>query len=363
MPPTRIVVSTTLLGLGAALACADPAALVSPRLARAEAANEGTTHEGVVPYGVGTLRRRAPGSPCATGNYRQFDFWLGQWGVPGPNGAIGATNHIVAELDGCAIMENWRPPGGLVGRSLNSWDAEAGVWRQVWVPAAGRPVRMSGGAKNGRLMDLSGVRNHAVLPLVYTDSYWWSAPHPDTVKQEYIVEVSPNIFRSQGLVRYARQATLPPVVPSVGARCTTGDTRESRALDPMLGTWRVEATPGPDLGTSTIASDVDGCLFEERFTTTKGYAAIAWTYYDPIVQRWHRSIVDSEGERIELAGTRDGAVLTLEGAEPIPGHADARLRVVQRTAADAIRQEWSVSTDGGATWRAIRTITFVNVAA
>ena len=364
MPPVRFIATAALLTLGTALACADPAALVAPRLARADVVHDDVL-DGVVPYGVGTLRRAAPGSPCATGNYRQFDFWVGEWGVPNPQaaGTFVATNRIVADLDGCVVIENWRPQGGIVGRSLNSWDAEAGVWRQVWIPAAGRPVRMAGGARNGRLMDLSGVRNHAVLPIVYTDGYWWTAPHPDTVKQEYIVDVSPNFFHSEGQVLYARQATLPETTPRVAVRCTTGDASETRALDPMLGSWRVEATPGPQLGTSTIVSDVDGCLFEERFTTTKGYAAISWTYWDPIVQRWHRSIVDSEGERIELAGTREGGVLTLEGVEPIPGHADARLRVVQRTAADGIRQEWSVSTDGGATWRAIRTITFVNVAA
>ena len=95
-----------------------------------------------------------------------------------------------------------------------------------------------------------------------------------------------------------------------------------------------------------------------RVPTAKGYRSVTWTYYDPIVQRWHRSIVDSEGERVELVGTRDGDVLTLEGDEPVPGHADARLRVVQRTDVTGVRQEWFVSMDRGATWRAARTIAF-----
>lgn len=360
MRPVRPLAVVPLLALAVpvAIACVDPAALSLAPDRRAEVAADDL--EGVVPYGVGTLRRRAPGEPCAAGGYRQFDFWVGDWAVVGPDGSIGSTNRITTALDGCAVMEHWRPNGGFAGRSLNSWDAEAGVWRQVWVPSRGRPFRMAGGLRPDGVMDLTGTRLNAGLPGArYVDHYWWTKLSDDQVRQEYTFDLDLFDIHQRGSILYTRRAPLPVTTPQVDTRCSAqGDTRESRALDATVGRWRVDAAPGPELGESTVQVDVDGCLFEERFTTPKGYQSITWTYYDPIVQRWHRSVVDSEGERIELVGTRDGDVLTLEGDEPMPGHAEARLRVVQRLDVTGVRQEWLVSTDRGATWRAARTIAF-----
>ena len=362
MPATRSLATPLLLALAipVAIACVDPAGPVrSPQL-RADV--DVDVLDGIVPYGVGTLRRRAPGHSCATGNYRQFDFWVGDWAVIAPNGNVNATNRITTELDGCAVMEHWRPNGGFVGRSLNSWDAEAGVWRQVWVPSRGRPFRMAGGLRPDGVMDLIGTRINAGLPDAhYVDHYWWTKVTDDLVRQEFTFDLDFFNIHQRGAIPYTRVATLPVTTPQTDMRCSsTGDTGETRALDATVGRWQVRAEPGPSLGTSTVSVDVDGCLFEERFATEKGYESVTWTYYDPIVQRWHRSVVDSEGERIELVGTRDGDLLTLEGDEPVPGHADARLRVVQRTDVTGLRQEWFVSMDHGATWRALRTIAFAS---
>jgi hypothetical protein len=360
MPAQRSLAFASLLTIaaGAVCACVDPTGVAPSRRARADAATTDVA-DGIVPYGVGTLRRRAPGTPCATGNFRQFDFWVGDWAVINPAGTVTATNRIVTDLDGCAVMENWRPSGGFVGRSLNSWDAEAGVWRQVWVPSRGRPFRMAGVLRPDGVMDLTGTRVHAVIDARYVDHYWWETVSADQVRQNFTFDLDAFDIHQRGSILYTRQATLPTTVPQADTRCKAGgDTQETRALDATVGAWQVRAEPGPTLGASTIAVDVEGCLFEERFTTPKGYASIVWTYYDPIVQRWHRSIVDSEGERIELVGVRDGDVLTLEGDEPIPGHADARLRVVQRTDVTGVQQQWSVSVDKGATWREVRTIAF-----
>ena len=358
MPVPRCRSALFLTGtIVVAIACVDPTSL-APTL-RADGAPVDIA-EGVVPYGVGTLRRRAPSEPCATGNFRQFDLWVGDWGVVTPTGIVAATNRVVTDLDGCAVLEHWRPNGGFPGRSLNSWDAEAGLWRQVWVPSRGRPFRMAGGLRPDGVMDLTGTRINGGLPAAhYVDHYWWTKLSDDQVRQSFTFDLDFFNIHQQGSILYTRQATLPTTTPVSDTRCKLGgDTQETRALDGMVGQWQVRADPGPSLGASEVTVDVEGCLFEERFTTEKGYAAITWTYWDPIVQRWHRSIVDNEGERIELVGTRDGDVLTLEGDEPIPGHADARVRAVQRTDATGVQQQWFASTDGGATWRALRTIAF-----
>lgn len=362
MPAARPIIVSTTLTIVLALACADPAdPAFSPDagIARIDLGGEADARLDNLPYGIGTLRRRAPGTPCAAGNPRQFDFWVGDWAVVGPNGGVGATNRIVTDLDGCVVMENWRPQGGFAGRSLNAWDADAAVWRQTWVPTRGRPFRMEGGLRPDGVMDLTGTRVHATLGARYVDHYWWTRLSDEQVRQSFTFDIDQFNIHQSGAILYTRRTPLPAMTTQVDTRCQAGgDTGESRALDASTGTWQVRADPGPQLGSSVVTVDVDGCLLEERFETPKGYRAISWTYYDPIVQRWHRAIADNEGEYHALVGTRDGAVLTLEGHEPLPGHPDARVRVVQRTAADGVQQEWSTSADGGASWRHVRTIAF-----
>ena len=74
-----------------------------------------------------------PQSVCVTDEYRQFDFWVGQWDVYDPR-----TNRLVAHslveklYDGCAVRENWLPLSGKGGGSLNSYRADRRQWIQVW---------------------------------------------------------------------------------------------------------------------------------------------------------------------------------------------------------------------------------------
>lgn len=88
--------------------------------------------------------------PCAAAEYRQFDFWLGEWDVVGVTGApnegkILGHNTIERVSAGCALSEHWRGASGFDGRSLNGWDASAKVWRQFWIGADGVVLQLSGG--------------------------------------------------------------------------------------------------------------------------------------------------------------------------------------------------------------------------
>ena len=46
-------------------------------------------------------------APCAAPEFRQFDFWLGQWTVADPGGKEQGQSQITREAGGCAIGEHW----------------------------------------------------------------------------------------------------------------------------------------------------------------------------------------------------------------------------------------------------------------
>jgi hypothetical protein len=104
-----------------------------------------------VPVFVHAQTAPAPAPPpltCAGPEYRQFDFWLGEWDVvpnpdtippgtpPPPPGQRPASNVIVKAHDGCVLVENWTAPTQ-TGQSFNIYDRASGRWHQTWVDSNG----------------------------------------------------------------------------------------------------------------------------------------------------------------------------------------------------------------------------------
>jgi hypothetical protein len=114
------------------------------------------------------LQGDARPSPCTAPEYRQFDFWIGEWEVRTPDGTIAGTNSISRELDGCVLHERWNGARGMKGESFNTWDAARRGWHQTWVDTAGTLLLLDGGldergrmvlAGEGRARDGSPVRH------------------------------------------------------------------------------------------------------------------------------------------------------------------------------------------------------------
>jgi len=314
-------------------------------------------------YGLGPLRRATPLSPCATGHARDFDFWLGEWQVVNPAGVTTANSRIAGALDGCAVLEFWFPIGGIPGRSLNGYDADEGVWRQTWVPAAGRPFRMAGGLDAQGVMRMTGTRI-ATNGFHWIDTYAWTATSANHVDQAVQFDLPEINLHLAGSIPYDRVPSFTPGTLGTSLRCINGDAAETRALDFTVGRWRVVASNGLALGTSDVSIDptLSGCLLEEIFTTPKGYESRAFLYYDPVEDRYYRSSMDSEGNWVELRGAPIVSPLVLAGTEALPGRSDAQQRLSwEQVSADHLRQTWSVSTDGGATWGAAAVLDFLRM--
>lgn len=89
---------------------------------------------------------------CSSPEYRQFDFWLGEWEVSNPDGDVVGTNTITVVSGGCGLHERWEGAGGGVGESLNAYDRRTGSWHQTWVGGRGLVLRLEGGLRDGAMV-------------------------------------------------------------------------------------------------------------------------------------------------------------------------------------------------------------------
>jgi hypothetical protein len=89
---------------------------------------------------------------CTGPEYRQFDFWVGEWDVTLPNGKRAGHNRIEPILGGCALRESWTGAGGLAGTSYNVYDRSRKVWHQTWVDGKGNLLQLEGAFASGRMI-------------------------------------------------------------------------------------------------------------------------------------------------------------------------------------------------------------------
>ena len=99
-------------------------------------------------------------SPCATADFRRFDFWLGNWELSWPasvttQGKPGrGTNRIEIALDKCVIVEHFdgTPDLALRGMSVSTFNPGTGKWQQTWVDNSGSYLDFLGEFKDGQMI-------------------------------------------------------------------------------------------------------------------------------------------------------------------------------------------------------------------
>ena len=101
----------------------------------------------------GAMAQAAP--TCDAVEYRQFDFWVGEWNVHTPDGKLAGTNRIEREYDGCVLHERYDTARGYKGESLNTYDTGRKVWHQTWVDNQSTLLLLNGGLR-GASMVLEG---------------------------------------------------------------------------------------------------------------------------------------------------------------------------------------------------------------
>lgn len=96
--------------------------------------------------------------PCSAPEFRQFDYWLGDWEVFNDKGEKVGDNLIELEQGGCVLHEQWTDIRGGTGESFNMYDAPRSVWHQTWVAESGQLLLLEGGLNEDGVMVLSGER-------------------------------------------------------------------------------------------------------------------------------------------------------------------------------------------------------------
>ena len=119
--------------------------------------------------------------PCLQSpEFRQFDYWLGEWDVE-IGGQKLAKSSIQLILDDCVIFENYTGQAGYAGKSFSLYDAATKKWEQRYVDSGGALHNWTGGLDNG-VMTFRWDHDNTFNRMTYTKE------GPDRVRQ--ILETS-----------------------------------------------------------------------------------------------------------------------------------------------------------------------------
>ena len=96
-------------------------------------------------------------SPCEQDpEFREFDFWVGEWEVHGTDGTFLGENTVSSDEGGCVLTEQWRGAKGSTGMSINYLDRMTDEWVQSWHAAGGYQILIRGGMTDEGML-LSGT--------------------------------------------------------------------------------------------------------------------------------------------------------------------------------------------------------------
>ena len=100
---------------------------------------------------------------CSAVEYRQFDFWIGDWDTfetEDLHGPSIARAWITPLVDGCALHERYEQSDGLVGDSILSFDPVRRQWQQTWITNRGSNMVLWGELRDGALVLEGEVHLH-----------------------------------------------------------------------------------------------------------------------------------------------------------------------------------------------------------
>ena len=84
-----------------------------------------------------------PPCKCCGDEYRQFDFWIGDWMVFDTTGKLVGNNQIVLLEDHCVLQENWKSGDSKYsGTSYNYYDNTDETWNQLWLDNQGGILKL-----------------------------------------------------------------------------------------------------------------------------------------------------------------------------------------------------------------------------
>jgi len=128
-----------------------------------------------------TQKRLQKPVPCHAPEYRQFDFWVGDWDVHSPHGPSVGHNLVTLEQDGCLIVEHWTSLSGeSTGSSFNYFDLRDKKWHQLYIDNSGNAGNfpaMAGNFIDGKMVLITNEKQTPVF------RWTWYQLGPGKVRQ------------------------------------------------------------------------------------------------------------------------------------------------------------------------------------
>jgi hypothetical protein len=91
-------------------------------------------------------------NPCkAKPEFRQFDFWIGEWDAKNTQGITVGSSSVQLILNQCIIFENWSTPVSS-GKSFNVFNSADNKWHQSWVDDKGTFTHYVGEFKDDKMI-------------------------------------------------------------------------------------------------------------------------------------------------------------------------------------------------------------------
>jgi len=96
----------------------------------------------------------AKAASCATAEFHQLDFWVGDWDVFDVDRPATQVARVKVDrvLDGCVLREDYQDTAGHKGQSFSIYDAGLRQWHQSWVTNRGQLLLLDGGLHGNELV-------------------------------------------------------------------------------------------------------------------------------------------------------------------------------------------------------------------
>ncbi len=110
--------------------------------------------------------------PCGGPEYRQLDFWVGEWRVfqASDNSPVGSSK-IEIVMEQCGIKESFDAPqagaADYVGTSYSSYDRKDGKWHQMYIDNSGSVGLYTGGPDANDMTFTCPAKAGATQKMIY----------------------------------------------------------------------------------------------------------------------------------------------------------------------------------------------------
>ncbi|OCQ23058.1 hypothetical protein A7985_03640 [Pseudoalteromonas luteoviolacea] len=153
--------------------------------------------------------------PCNSDQYRNFDFWLGEWRVES-NGKLAGSSKISKILGGCVLLEEYETPTGFKGKSLNIFDKSSGKWHQTWTDNTGLLLKLEGEFLDGKMV----LRGQTKQPdgVVKTHEIRWEKSAEHRVHQHWRTSLDLKLWKTEFYGEYSLKADAESKIQSVTSK-------------------------------------------------------------------------------------------------------------------------------------------------